>query len=194
MKRKSISALVALVMGGAFALSAQAQTSAASGAYLGGTIGQSKTKDLDCRGFNPCKDSGNAFRVFAGYQINRNLAAEVGYTDLGKFSRRNATSSFDDKITAWEGAALIAYPVADRVAIYGKLGGYYAKVREDDQIGGNQISKNNGGFTFGAGLQVDLTRNFTLRGDWQRYLNVGGSQVPKTDIDAFTFGVLFKFR
>src|SRR5205807_8377335 len=64
-----------------------AQARGETGWYLGGNICQSKLKD-GCSGLGgsgiSCDDKDTAFKILGGYNINRNFAAELGYTDLGK--------------------------------------------------------------------------------------------------------------
>ena len=61
--------------------------------YLGGNIGQSRAKIDDARitaqlpGSVSISDdnSNTAFKLFGGYQFNKNFALEAGYFNLGKF-------------------------------------------------------------------------------------------------------------
>ena len=52
----------------------------------------------------------------------------------------------------------------------------------------------NYGPTFGVGLQFDLNRNLALRAEGQRYPSVGGSTLPRTDIDVMSLGALWRFQ
>ena len=75
-----------------------------TGHYYGGaSIGQSRTEMDTSRTTGillpgvaatgaATDKTGNAFKVFGGYQINRNLAIEGGYFDLGKNGFTAATS------------------------------------------------------------------------------------------------------
>ena len=69
--------------------------------YAGVSAGQSKLKDVNANDFRATgvatnnvsiDDSDNAYKLFAGYKFNKNLAVEGGYTDLGKFSFNNTTT------------------------------------------------------------------------------------------------------
>src|SRR3989442_11675845 len=52
--------------------------------YAGATFGQAHWRS-GCLASSPsCDDTDRALRVFGGYQINRILAAEVGFHNLGK--------------------------------------------------------------------------------------------------------------
>lgn len=81
---KSAAAIAALAAS-AFALPAAAQVSMSS-VYVGATVGQAEYKDA-CQGIAPgvsCDEKDTAWRVLAGYQINRHFAAEIAYHNLGE--------------------------------------------------------------------------------------------------------------
>src|SRR3954471_8968815 len=67
----------------------KAVTGPESGWLVGGSIGQSKN-NLSCPAGSSCDDSDTAFRVFGGYNFNKNFGAELGYADLGKFTASGA--------------------------------------------------------------------------------------------------------
>src|SRR3954468_3942309 len=100
----------------------KAVTGPDSGWLVGGSIGQSKIK-VDCPAVASCDDTDTAFRVFGGYDFNKNFGAELGYTDLGKVT----FSGGDIKATAWDVMAVGRLPLGgDKFALYGKLGWYFA--------------------------------------------------------------------
>ena len=45
-----------------------------------------------------------------------------------------------------------------------------------------------------VGAQIDLNRNVALRADWQSYPSMGGSTLPKTDVNLISAGALWRFR
>ena len=192
---KSVLALIAFLV----ALPAAAQT--LGGFYAGASVGQSEAKSW-CSGVDvgvSCDDTSTAWKIFGGYQINRYLAAEAGYARLGKFTASLGPASDEAKVTAWEAAALGIAPLADRLSAYGRLGLYRATVKETTNFAGN-FEHDNNDLTFGAGLAYQFTAHFGLRGEWQRYHNVGGGDVAlgagegqKSNIDVFSIGALWRF-
>jgi hypothetical protein len=74
MKKIISAALLTLAVGGA---SAQG--------YVGGTFGVSNL-DADCSGTTSCDNNGSAFKIYGGYNFNRNVGIEGGYLDFGKAS------------------------------------------------------------------------------------------------------------
>ncbi len=150
-----------------------AQARGETGWYLGGGIGQSKAKDgcttLGVPGFS-CDDKDSAYKVFGGYQVNRNFAAELGYSDLGKVKASGPSgSSADIKSNAWDFTAIGAFPLANQFSIFGRLGFYRGEGKLGGVVSGKKDTTD---VTYGGGLQYDFSRNLGVRGEWQRYSKV----------------------
>jgi OOP family OmpA-OmpF porin len=173
-------------------IAAPAALSQASGFYAGGSVGQSKAKDTNCVAGLSCDDTDTAWKIFGGYQINRNFAAELGYTNLGKFESSGLGISASVEAKALELVGVGLFPLADRLSVYGKLGGYHAKSEGRSNIGVS-ADKTNTGLTFGLGAQYDILPTVGLRAEWQRYHDVGGGDIKKTDIDVLGIAALFRF-
>lgn len=178
----------------AFALPAAAQMSmpSLSSAYVGGSLGQSKMK-LDCTGLSNCDDKDTAWRIFGGFQINRNFSAELGYSDLGKakFTAPGVDGKFE--ASAFDLSAIGAWPIANEFSVFGRLGVYEGKVK----VGGTGVissDKNKAGLTFGLGGQYDFNRNLGLRLEWQRYAKMDSGAGGKSDVDSFSIGALWRFQ
>jgi len=166
----------------ALALPAAAQVGLSS-VYAGGSLGQSSFTDA-CSGIASCDDKDSTWGLFAGYQINRTFAAELGYHDLGAASAPGAT--FD--ATAWELVGVAAWPLGAQFSVYGKLGAFYGEAKS----GGDK--ENTTDLTYGLGVQYDLNRNLGLRAEWQRYPNLGGDSLVETDVDALRLAALWRFQ
>jgi OOP family OmpA-OmpF porin len=175
-----------------------------AGFYIGGSIGQSRAKDScdDVTAFS-CDDKDTAWKLLAGYQFNRYLAAEIGYTELGEFTIGGALSgvsvSGTIEVRAFELVGVGSLPLMERFSAYGKLGAYHAETEATltGTLGPISISQtdkeSNTDVTFGFGLRYDFTRNLGIRGEWQRYLDVGGEETGEDDIDVFSVGLIWRF-
>src|SRR6266851_1006842 len=174
-----------------------AQARADTGWYAGITVGQSDVKNVDCGGFS-CDTKDTAFRILGGYQINRNFAAELGYHDLGKVTFSAPGVNGNIKASAWELVGLGAYPLANQFSVYGKLGAYHAESKSSASISGlgsGSLKETNTDLTFGLGVQYDVSRELGVRGEWQRYKNVGGDNTGgKSDIDVLGIGAIWRFH
>jgi OOP family OmpA-OmpF porin len=196
MKSKSLIAIAGLAAA-AFAVPAGAQmrTPTLSSAYIGGNIGQSKTH-IDCDAGLTCDDKDTSFKLFAGYQFNRNFAAEFGYTDLGKAKVSGPGGTDEFKATAWELSAIGAWPIVDQFSIFGRLGGYYGEGKLSGPDHGNKKTTN---LTWGFGAQYDFNRNLGVRAEWQRFTKVkfhndiNGADADG-DVDSLSVGILWRFQ
>jgi OOP family OmpA-OmpF porin len=183
--------------------SAQAQQSAA-GFYVGGSLGQSSfdkeiVRELLTSGRVDTSDTG--FKVFGGYQFNRNFGLELAYVDLGKASYSGSfvlpppngqtisVTGANVEVTGVNLSAVGAWPVATNFDVFGKIGflswedkasGLADGAPFSDKIDGTDLS-------FGFGASWHLTRNVRLRVEWERF------RVDDTDADLFSVGAVYRF-
>jgi OOP family OmpA-OmpF porin len=107
----------------------------------------------------------------------------------------NASVKFES--TLFELVAVGSLPLADRFSIYGKIGLYRADTDADVSVSGLGISTtesdSNSDLTFGVGVRYDFTRNFGVRGEWQRYSDVSAGDFGESDADVISIGIVWKF-
>ena len=195
-KKHTLAALLAAA-GMALSSATMAQSMQDRGWYAGASIGQSEVQDF-CDGIPGCDGKDSAWKIFGGYQVNRNFAIELGYTDLGEATVNvsgpggNLNASVES--SAWELVGIGSLPVANRFSVYGKLGLYRGEVegRGAGTVLGVPVNFNEDDsgtdLTFGIGAKFDLTRNLALRGEWQRYNDFSGA-----DIDVLSVGLVVRF-
>lgn len=181
-RKSAAAALVALAAASAPALSQEA------GWYAGLGIGQSEFKEGCGIAALGCDDKDTAYSVFGGYQFNANLGAELGYTDLGEATAGGASVG----AKGFELTGVGTLPINQQFAVYGKLGFYRWDV--DASAPGASFSETGTDPTFGVGVKYDLTRNFALRAQWQRYQDLGNSATTGTsDADVIGINGVLKF-
>ncbi|HEY5896029.1 MAG TPA: outer membrane beta-barrel protein [Burkholderiales bacterium] len=168
-----------------------------SGAYFGGLFGRSQAKK-GCLGFlsgsnRTCDDTDPAFGLFGGYRFGRYLAGEVAYNDLGKVRSSTSTATENAHAGAWEVSGLGIVPIDRDFAFYGRIGGYRATLQSSRS---DIADRSNTGLTYGGGIQWEFPRNLGLRGQWQRYKDVGGEGSPYgvNIYDVISIGVLWHWR
>ncbi len=147
---------------------------------------------------------GKAFRLFGGYQINRNIGLEASYFDLGQFGFDATTSpagTLHGQIRLrGVGLDLVgALPLGDRWSLLGRVGVQAAQAR--DAFSGTGAvavlnpnpSKREVNYKAGAGLQYAFSRNFMMRLEGEHYRvndavgNHGGVNVASLSL-VFPFG------
>jgi OOP family OmpA-OmpF porin len=149
-------------------------------------------------------ERGNAFRVFGGYQFNRNIALEAGYFDLGKFGFNASTApagTLNGQIRL-RGLSLDlvgALPLGDRWSLLGRVGAQAAQARDSFSGTGAVAvlnpnpSKRELNYKAGAGLQYAFSRNVLMRLEGEHYRvndavgNHGGVNVASLSL-VFPFG------
>jgi opacity protein-like surface antigen len=150
-----------------------------SGAYAGVTLGSSQAKK-DCVGVlegggRSCDERDPAFGVFGGYRVNRYLAAELAYRDLGKVRASDATSTEYIHTGVLDLSALGIVPIDQSFFVFGRVGAYNAwqstSVRGVDDHTNTQL-------TYGGGVQWDFAGPWSVRAEWQRYKKVGETNGP----------------
>jgi OOP family OmpA-OmpF porin len=134
--------------------------------YVGGGIGKSKYETSCAPGF-ACDHTDIGYKIFTGGKISRVIGVEVGYVYLGK-----GTANGGDQTAQGINLSLIGnIPIGEKFNIYGKVGGIYGWTKTDTaalsgQGGGSDSGLN---WSYGAGVQFDITRNWAVQADWDHY-------------------------
>ena len=163
------------------------------GFYLGLGFGQSDAKDA-CNGAAAfglmCDDSDTATKFFAGYQFNRNLAVEAGYTDLGRARFTGPGGSIDFESTGFEVMAVGIAPLGPQAWLYGKAGIFFW----DLDVSFVGLSESGTELTYGFGVGFDFTRNFAARFEYQVYPDIGDDFTTGTsDVAVLGVNLIFRF-
>jgi OOP family OmpA-OmpF porin len=143
------------------------------------------------------------FKVFGGKQLNRYIAIEAGYFDLGKFSF-DATTSGNGALhgeTEFRGVNIDLVgqlPVTQRLSLLARAGMQYAK--GESHFSGNRLYATNPNPAketrrnpkVGLGLEYKLSEALALRGEVERY-RVNDSQANRSDVDLASVSLVYKF-
>ena len=125
-------------------------------------------------------ESGTAYKLFGGYQFNRNIALEAGYFDLGKFgfgatTVPAGTLNGDIRLNGFNLDLVGTLPLGDRWALLGRLGGQSARASDRFSSTGaiGVISPNptqrETNYKYGGGLQYAVSNAFLLRLEAEHY-------------------------
>jgi OOP family OmpA-OmpF porin len=146
------------------------------------------------------RDTG--YKLFVGKQLNRYLALELGYFDLGKFSFNSATSGngvFNGE-AGFRGAnldLLAQLPLSERLSLLGRVGANYAKA--NTHFSGNRLNAVTGphpserklNAKAGLGLEYKLSEALALRGEVERY-RVNDAVGNRGDVDLLSVSLVYK--
>ncbi|MFA7279316.1 MAG: OmpA family protein [Sterolibacterium sp.] len=186
-----------------------------SGWYGGVGVGQAKAKIDDARitsgllggGFatTSIKDDNRdtGYKVFGGYQFNRNFALEAGYFDLGRFGFAATTVPVGTlngriKLRGVNLDLVGTLPVTDKFSVLGRVGVNYAEARDSFTGTGlvNVInprpSKSDTNYKVGLGLQYAFTESLSMRLEAERY-RIDDAVGNKGDVDLVSLGLIYRF-
>lgn len=175
------------------------------GPYGGVLVGSSEAKPgcvgVLSGGGRDCDATDLAFGAFAGDRFHRFFAAEFGYIHFGEIKASStgpaSTASQSVKAQAFDVALVAIVPLDallesahSRFSFLVRGGGYRAKL--STSAGGVPDSSNNG-FTYGGGVQYDVTQRIGVRAMFQRYKRVGRDQFENNNYDVLGISALFRF-
>ena len=211
-----IKTLRLLSLAGLGSLLAASSFAQEGGYYYGGlSIGQSRAKIDEARitasllgsGLTTTSmsrdESDPAFKLFGGYQFNRNFALEAGYFNLGKFgftSTTVPTGTLDGRIKL-QGVNLDlvgTLPLTERLSAIARVGGQYASARDTFRgSGAVQVLNPNPsekGFNYkaGVGLQYELSPSFLVRAEAERY-RINDAVGNRGDVNLYSVSLVFPF-
>lgn len=141
----------------------------------------------------------NGYKLFGGYQFNRNFGVELGYFNLGKFSYSTTTPSgpLNGKYEV-EGINLDlvgTFPMSERWSVLGRVGAQYANTRNSFNGTGLGLATNTSpnkeesNMKVGVGLQYELSRSLFLRGEAERY-RINDALNNRGDINLFSLSLV----
>lgn len=160
------------------------------GLQLGIDAGQAQARGI-CDNVTNCDDTDTTVRADVGWQFNRMVGVELGYTSFGTvFDANNNSVAASQKASAITASVTGTVPIGDRFGLYGRVGAARYNL---DSNGLGVVEDNKTKPYYGAGLKFGLTDNFALRAEWQRYKDIAGFSGNKDDIDSWSGGVVFTF-
>ena len=208
MKLKKIVCTVALLgTGSAFIVPATiaAPATGQSTYYVGGSVGQSKFKDIEPGVATNVDDKDTGYKIYGGYQISPYWGVEATYFDLGKATANGTIlngstvvpANLSAKASAWGLAGVFTAPITYGFSVFGKLGLVRSELKTSvSAIGvvGNNQKESSTGANFGFGAKYDFTSNLAIRAEWERLKKMGDDATTgETDIDFVSTGITFKF-
>jgi OOP family OmpA-OmpF porin len=178
-------ALNGFVLVGMFA-SASALADVPAGFYAGAGVGKASIEDDDT-GFDA---DDTAFKVFGGYNFNRNFAVEVSYFDGGNPDDRFGIGSIEASLTGLNFSALGRLPVNDVFSVFGKIGFAAYDVEAKGRIGNTVVASDDDSdedLSYGIGAAFNLGPSFEVRGEYEAIDVSGGS------FDVLSVSGVYKF-
>ncbi|MFN0315590.1 MAG: outer membrane protein, partial [Burkholderiales bacterium] len=111
----------------------------------------------------------------------------------GKVEASQGGSSASGEFKGVFAAAVGTYPVGEQFGVFGKIGLAYTQTDVSSTAFGD-ADDNSTGVMFGVGGKFSVTKNLSVRVEWERFAGVGETSLTDdTDVDLLSVGVVFKF-
>jgi OmpA-OmpF porin, OOP family len=212
-KRTSVSLGVAALLASGAALA----QSANSGWYGGGLVGRSAATVDEARIVNGLAGQGlstsnfikddrdTGYKLFGGYQFNRNIGLEAGFFDLGNFGYAASTAPAgsllgDIRVRGLNLDLVGTLPISERFSVLGRVGVNQARVDGTFAASGAvrlpfasaNTSERSTGYKAGIGLAYALTNALSVRAEAERY-RIKDSVGNRGHIDQVSVGLVYRF-
>ena len=212
--RQGLGVAAFAVFGAVGGSSAIAQDST-TGPYIGANVGTTRAQfnndsinnTLANQGFTVNSRTENnrstGYKLFGGYQFNRNFAVEGGYFDLGRFNYSLNTTplgtfSSDTRVRGLNLDLVGILPLSDQFSIFGRAGAAYAQSRANFSgtgalpLNGSPTSRNDTNLKVGIGMQYAITEALAVRAELERY-RVSDPVRNRGNIDMASIGLVYRF-
>jgi opacity protein-like surface antigen len=169
---------------------------------------------VDVIGFDSSLDDSDiGWGLQVGYRFNRYIAAEVGYVNLGD-ALYEAIMTVDDGVEIFPVEASVRFkssgptaavlgilPIGERFDAHLKGGIYVADTRLRSRLRDVEFAENvvhdetkasETEFFFGVGGAWNINESYSLRVEYQRYLDIGNDDTGEGDVDLIGVSVLFR--
>lgn len=148
-----------------------------------------------------------AYKLYGGYQFNRNVAVEGGYFDLGRFSSVTSTTGPTGALASeskprgmnLDAVGMLPVPYANNLSVFARVGAHATKTNDTYAASGSvavatpTTGKWDTNLKLGVGLQYDLTKSVGLRGEVERY-RLNDAFNERREFDVYSLGLTIKFQ
>jgi opacity protein-like surface antigen len=156
--------------------------------YVGANIGRSDYKSGSCAPHYSCDDSDLGYKIYTGGQISRIIGIEVGYVNIGDFDRNGGHKRGQGADVHLVGNI----PLGKSANIYAKAGGVYGWTSTSASAPGEDTGhEREFNWSYGAGLQFELAKQWALRADWDQYRMKFADR--RDNIALYSLGAIYKF-
>lgn len=177
MNLKITATLSALALAAAIPAAYAQEQEETSGFYLGGGFGQFNAGIDDVDQVDDTVDSWDdddtAYKLFAGYRLNRFLGFELDYINLGEPSGQVVPGfNVDSSVDGFAPYVVGTVPLGRFFEVYGRLGYYFydANVGREDTLGNRvEFDEESEDLVWGAGIGANIGEKFNLRFEYERF-------------------------
>jgi OmpA-OmpF porin, OOP family len=177
MNLKQTAAIVALMSVALAPAAFSQEQEEISGFYIGGGAGQFNASiddvdDLD-ETVNGWDEGDTAYKFFAGYRLNRFVAFELDYINLGEPSGSVVPGfNVDASVDGFAPYVVGTLPLGQYFEVYGRLGYYFYDATrgvQDELDNRVQFDEESEDLVYGAGIGANIGEKFNIRAEYEKF-------------------------
>jgi OmpA-OmpF porin, OOP family len=151
------------------------------------------------------RDRHNGYKVFGGYQLNRNFAVEGGWFDLGRYGYTATTTPAgtlggDIRVKGVNLDLVGLWPITDKFSAFARVGVTSARTSGNFAATGAVVmpyasanpSRRAANVKAGLGLMYNFNESWAMRLEGERY-RINDAVGNKGDIDMVSVGLVYRF-
>ena len=164
--------------------------------YIGAGAGQSNYESVDAVS-HLGDDSDLAWNALVGYQLNKYLAFEAGWQDLGTNDDTHQWGGLDGSqeidVDGFTLGVVGTLPLAEKWFLTGEAGAYQYHLSH--QMSANKyVSATDTAPYFGAGIGYNITDSLAISAKYRRFANIDETAWNTANMDAQTVGLQLTYR
>lgn len=165
-----------------------------NGFSVGLDYGRTEAKKY-CDDIANCHSTDKGPKIEVGYDFNKNLGVELGYTSFGTlFDTTQNSLNLSQKSNAITLSVLGSLPVNEWFGVYGRLGYARYDTNNSGAVDGVAVEDESGNTPmWGAGVKFMLNEQFALRVEYQNYADLSDLPGRKDDVQGLFAGGVFRF-
>lgn len=148
-----------------------------AGWYLGGGVGQFNAQIDDINQvddtINRWDEDDTAYKLFAGYRLNKILAFELDYINLGEPSGAVVPGfNVDSSVDGFAPYVVATLPLGNFFEVYGRLGYYFydATVGVENTLDNRvEFDEESQDLVYGAGIGANIGEKLNIRFEYEKF-------------------------
>lgn len=175
--------------------------------YYGVGAGPATDKEWDDRviqdgsvGSVELEDQDTGFRFFGGFELDRNLALEIGYVNFGEQTARGDSdgsgpywtggeASVESQVDGLDFGLVGTLPISDELSLLARVGvlSWEGELTYEDPAFVEKYSDSGSDVFFGGGLEFAPGGPLAVRGEFTRY------SIDDVDVDTVSASLVYRF-
>lgn len=162
-----------------------------SGIYVGGRLGYSHNGGSCFHNTRSCDKDNVGYGAYIGYQLNKKIALDLSYNDIGDTKAEYPSIDLDGELTDINLALKGSYPVFDKTSLFLKAGLSHWK----GKVKGDGIHLSDSGYRplLGAGVEMPFSDRILARLEYQYIDKVGNKEMGYTDPHFLSIAIQWNF-